>query len=307
MAPALRGFTSSLGQRRAQHLDEGKRARGQQAPSGRHAPDGDRRQSPLGQDAHQQSLFEPFADEAVGQCDDAHAVGGEFALQARRVGGQRPVGHAFPLRRSVGEAPGQGFAAGTDQAQPDVSEQVLGALGMPVAREIGRARVEPVVQLGELARHQRAVVGQAAGHAQGDVETLGDEVDAPRREVEFEAHLGVAGGELDQERRQVEFDEVGWQRCAQHAARDSLPVLRQRRRRLGLLLQPARVFEDALAEVGERQPARAARQQSLAEARLERADPPRDGRFGQPAAFGGAREAAGGNHPGEEDQVVGVE
>lgn len=67
------------------------------------------------------------------------------------------------------------------------------------------------------------------------------------------------------------------------------------------------VFKDALAEFGDGEAARTARQQAFAEAAFERADAPRQRRFGQADALGGAGETAAVYHVGEEDEVVGVE
>src|SRR5690606_37362371 len=103
------------------------------------------------------------------------------------------------------------------------------------------------------------------------------------------------------------LQEVGWQGYSQRALRRGLAVLGQRAGGLGLLEQAPRMLEHAFAELGDRELASGAGEQPFAETALERADPPGDGRFRQAAALGGLREAAGIDHAGEEDQVVGCD
>jgi hypothetical protein len=53
-----------------------------------------------------------------------------------------------------------------------------------------------------------------------------------------------------------------------------------------------RVREDRLSEVGDGELARRALEEALAQARLERGHPPRDGGFGHAEALGRSREAS---------------
>lgn len=212
-------------QRRPQQFNERRRPARDQAAAGGDAPEGDRGQGPVRENALEQAAFYPGGGEAVVEGDDAEAVRGHFALQAGGVGGERAAGDAFPVLVAAREAPGHGFAVAADELQGDVVEQFRRAGRFAVALQVGRAGVEAVDHVAELAGDQRGVVGQAGGGTDGEVEALGKQVDAARRKVEFQPHFRVARGVVEQYRRQVEFAEVGRHGNAQHAARRSLAEL----------------------------------------------------------------------------------
>lgn len=167
-------------QRRPQQFNERRRPARDQAAAGGDAPEGDRGQGPVREDALEQAAFDPGAGHAVVEANDAEAVRGHFALQAGRVGGERAVGQAFPEFVAARQAPGQGAAVAADQLQGEVLHQVGRRLRFAVALEVGRAGVEAVGHFAELAGNQRGVVGQAGGGADGEVEAFGDQVDTAR-------------------------------------------------------------------------------------------------------------------------------
>jgi hypothetical protein len=83
-----------------------------------------------------------------------------------------------------------------------------------------------------------------------------------------------------------------------------LAVLGQRAGRLHLLGHLARMLEQALAELGQHQPARGALQEALAEAGLEQRDAARHRRFRQVQALRRHAETAGLDDAGEQQHVV---
>ena len=85
------------------------------------------------------------------------------------------------------------------------------------------------------------------------------------------------------------------------------PMLGQGQRGVGLGHHLAGMFQHRGAEVGQGQPPGGAAHQALAQAFFQRREPARQGGFG-PAQLGGReREAAALRHPGEEQQVGGVQ
>jgi len=81
---------------------------------------------------------------------------------------------------------------------------------------------------------------------------------------------------------------------------------RQRQCAVHFARHGTRVFEHALAELGQRQAPGAALQQLLAQALLQQRQAAADRGLGQLQALGGPAEAAGVHHAGKEQEVVGI-
>ena len=177
------------------------------------------------------------------------------------------------------------------------------------AREVRRATRRGCRENTARRRAASDASSRQVAHAERDVEILADQVDPPRRQVDLERDRRIVA-------RRIRRGAAPSTRLAKSAGIDTrsrplgsdLPVLRQatpprprpRRDVTGML-------QHGVAEIGDRELARGAQQQALAQLRFERREPARDGRFGQPQALGRPREAAFVDDAGEEQKVVGFD
>ena len=142
--------------------------------------------------------------------------------------------------------------------------------------------------------------------ADRQIEFFFEQVDVSWREVKFQRNFGILRGKRRQHIGQEQGGEVARHRYAQATAGARLAVFAEGLDGIDFGGDLAGVFEQLLAEFGQRQATGGAQDQPLAQALFEQGDAARDGGFGQADPFGGTTEAARLGDTGEDQQVFGV-
>ena len=184
--------------------------------------------------------------------------------------------------------------------------QVVGRDRLTVLAQVRGRRIQTVGDLGQTTGCELSIVGQIP-EAQRDIESLGQQVHAPRGEVEFQGNGRMQGQERGQHVLQKQHGDFAWHRDTQTTRRLHLPMRAQGRDGINLIGNQTRMFKQLQAELGEGRTPRGTHHQSLPEQLLQLRDATRDGRFGQTEAFGRAAETARFGDSGKNQQIIGIQ
>ena len=165
-------------------------------------------------------------------------------------------------------------------------------------RQIGRRGDQMRRDIAQPPRTQ-AAVGQLAD-AQRHVEPFGDDIHPRVRTMQVDLDARMLFQERREQRRDVADAEAHRRRQPDAPGRYARGIACRFLRRARLAQDARRMVGERSPRLGQRQPARRAVEQRLADMRLQPADRLGDGRLAQPDRIGGAAERAMLHHRGED-------
>jgi len=246
------------------------------------------------------------AREEVRDRRDAGTGAREADQQLGGVGGRSSRRNAFPPLLAAGQRPRHRRTVGAEQADRVVRRELLRRRRLTPLRQVVGRGIQAVGKRSQAARGEQRIVWQRPD-ADGGIESLAQQVDPARREVQLQRDGRVQGHERGQHVAEHQVRDVAGHGYPQPPARRGLAVVAQGRRGVHLEGDLARVLEKLPSELGQRLTPRRAQQEALANPRLQRRDAPRDGGLWQTQPLGGAAEAPQLGDAGEHEQVAWID